>query len=202
MGQAETSRRTAALATWAGRGPPRQSAARGRHALAGRAAATPQGRGHASTPLSRDRAEAAPTQGPRARAGTCPRRSRARAGAARPRRDVSAPGSSAAWGRKQGGERGRGAGERDWWGKRRCRGRRCWRSGARAARVRVGAAGPLVGPLVGRIELEFCFFFLFFSNFEILIQIIIKSIKNSKLFINKVFISVLLIIISFTRIFI
>jgi hypothetical protein len=95
MGQAETSRRTAALATWAGRGPPRQSAARGRHALAGRAAATPQGRGHASTPLSRDRAEAAPTQGPRARAGTCPRRSRARAGAARPRRDVSAPGSCA-----------------------------------------------------------------------------------------------------------
>jgi hypothetical protein len=80
MGQAETSRRAAALATWAARGPPRRSAARGRHALAGRAAATPQGRGRASTPLSRDRAEAAPTQGPRARAGDAP--GRARAGAA------------------------------------------------------------------------------------------------------------------------
>jgi hypothetical protein len=137
-------------------GPDRGGAGRGARAALPREGATPgtrrgraaPGRGRAPAPGTR---RAAPKPGSRARAGEL------RAG----RRWVLA-GCSAAWGRKQGGERGRGAGERDRWGERRCRGRRCWRPGARAARVRVGAAGPPVGPLVGRIELGFCFFSFFF----------------------------------------
>jgi hypothetical protein len=186
---------------------------------------TEAGRAGARVPRCRERAprrgraEAGPRRGHRgrARAGSC------QAGVARPRRGRAgprpgrgrspAPGSCARGGAgcsraaRRLGEESReerevGAREREiGGGERRCRGQWCWRPGARAARVRVGAAGPPVGPLVGRIELGFCFF-SFFSNFEIPIQIIIKFIKNSKLFINKIFIFVLLIIISFTRIFI
>jgi hypothetical protein len=146
-----------------------------------RAAPAPEPLARAGNAPGRARAGAARPR--RKRAGPRPRRSRAHAGAARPRRGragprprrsrSSAPGSCArggAWcsraarrlGEESREEREVGRGrERLAGGERRCRGRRCWRSGARAARVRVGAAGPLVGPLVGRIELGFCFFSFF-----------------------------------------
>jgi hypothetical protein len=148
-------------------GPDRGEAGRGARAALPREGATPgtrRGRATPGPPRPRPRWDApgrgrAPAPGTRRaapRPGSFTRTGELRAG----RRWVLA-GCSAAWGRKQGGERGRGAGERDRWGERRCRGRRCWRPGARAARVRVGAAGPPVGPLVGRIELGFCFFLFF-----------------------------------------